>query len=162
MLLGAAPRSAGGARGDRRAMRELALLLASVIPATDRTPSGTEILKNLVPRWFVSAPEDAQTAPHPMAGTPGVAAQLWPQVGTDAAAARALQPLNVVTASSLAASPGQGAPAESLRGNFPAVQEQPQLATAHERPRAAAKPDVPAGDVLQVAPAEPSPVSLPA
>lgn len=149
---------------DRPTMRELAVALASAIPTTERAPSGSEILVDLVPRFVVSAPDYAQTVRHAVVRPDRVAAQLWPQLETDAArrdggggrwsplsastysVAQPGQPREPAQAVAPEPAPRRPQPAGALQPGVPAQHRSPPQAqspvspvsppTAHERPRA--------------------------
>lgn len=106
---------------ERPTMRGLAVALAAAIPATEHAPSGSEILRELVPRWRVSGQfagrdvlqENAELAPS--------AAQAWPPLA--AAFPRAPDSAATPQRAVIAAA----APAEAARSTTP---DRPRAAVA--------------------------------
>jgi len=120
-------------RPDRRpSMHELAVALACAIPDEEGQPTGTEILKDVVPRWVVSAPPHAQTLPRPAVSGRALAL-LEPQLVSGESPA----PVEALAASSEggagALSPSALARLLLQPGAVPAVVE----VTPQARPRAA-------------------------
>lgn len=114
---------------DRPCMRELAVALASAIPATERAPSGADILMDLVPRFVVSAPDFVQTFRHTVVRPDRVAAQLWPQLETDAARRDGRGPPADTASSSLTSErPLEPAQAVAPDAVHPIVSNPPSLA----------------------------------
>ena len=86
-------------RPDRRpSMHDLAVALACAIPDEEGQPTGTEILKDVVPRWVVSAPPHAQTLPRPAVSDRALAllSEGAPGALSPSALARLLQPPGAV------------------------------------------------------------------
>jgi len=120
-------------RPDRRpSMHELAVALACAIPDEEGQPTGTEILKDVVPRWVVSAPPHAQTLPRPAVSGRALAL-LEPQlVAGDSPA-----PVEALAASSKGAS-GALSPSALARLLQPPGTVRPVVeVTPQARPRAA-------------------------
>jgi serine/threonine protein kinase len=120
---------------DRPTMHEFAIELACAIPAADDLPSGTQILKDVVPRWVTSSPHHAQTLPHPVAAEPVV--PRWPpSTGAphDSGDGQP-SPLNA-----LRRSPNAQVGSSVVRGPGTPGSSPVERITAHERPQGVAAP----------------------